>query len=167
MEFVGTEHCALCRGQFPRRTARGPDPWQSNFRAGKLRSPPNYPTLLICSVVLCLDSKNESNAEVTELAVLPNFSLDVAVPMTGRPRDRTVTICRDSLQTWRGRIEQSPFCLAFCVHGWCFSVLMWKIPECPIPTIYKLVRSLIPKAFSLGGYLRRRCGRQLPPGSSR
>jgi hypothetical protein len=49
MEFVGTENCALCRGQFPRRTTstRGPDAWQSHFRAGELLSPPNHLPLLI------------------------------------------------------------------------------------------------------------------------
>jgi hypothetical protein len=92
-----------------------------------------------------LDSKNEGNVDITELAVLPTFGLDIAVTMSGRPRDQTVTICRDPLQTWRDRIEQNPFCLAFCVHGWCFSVLMWKVPECLMSTVYKLVRSLIPK----------------------
>jgi len=36
VEFMGTENCALCRGQFPPRTAQGPDSWQSHFRAGKM-----------------------------------------------------------------------------------------------------------------------------------
>jgi hypothetical protein len=39
VEFVGTDNCALCRGQFPRRTTTcGADAWQSEFRAGKLLS---------------------------------------------------------------------------------------------------------------------------------
>jgi hypothetical protein len=65
--------------------------------------------------------------------------------MAGRPRDQTVTICRDPLRIWRDRIERSACCLAFCVHGWCFSILMWKVPDCPMKTVYKLVRSLIPQ----------------------
>jgi hypothetical protein len=94
---------------------------------------------------LCLDSKNESNIAVTNIAVLPNFGLDIVVTTTNSLRDQTVTICRDPLQIWRDRIEQNPSCLAFCVHSWCFSVLMWKVPECLILTVYKLVRSLTPK----------------------
>lgn len=92
-----------------------------------------------------MDSKNEGHVEITDLAILPDYFHPVTVTLIGRPPDQTINIRREPFEDRPDEIEQNPNYIAFCVHSWCYAVLIWKVPKCSISDVYRLVRSLTPK----------------------
>lgn len=109
---------------------------------------------------MCPDPTNENDIEVTELAVHRDFGLSIQVPLVGCPRDETVTISRSTLVLWKGLKEINHSTVAFCVHGWCYSILLWKIPGCSTSVAYKLIRSLVPNPLIWENIIEDATGRE-------
>lgn len=98
--------------------------------------------LLTLLAVLCLDASGEGSIELTQPASLPSMNDGIDVELTGSLRTQKVTISRDPRADQKHRSDQ----LAFCFHDWCYSLLTWKLKDCPASLTYKLARTLTPES---------------------